>query len=351
MAQAQTDNWNDFTPPNQQPIDQSQDKKNSVNAWYNQYLGRNANPDEQDWWAGADNFGTVQNQIQNSDEAKKYAGAQSQPAKTPFDRNAFRDAWMSTGTDVNRQNQLLQQYGIQISPNGTATLPTGEIMDLRIGAKSGQNLAGWTGVGAVNNGVTTYFNNGTPAQSGGYSSSSTSITPASNPQSDQLYNMLLQRAQQGLNVDPNDPVIKGQSDAYNAQLDRARRNYLSDLAESAGPYASGAMLGQARQTAEAEGQQGAAFQSQLMGRELQSRRDEIQQALAQMGSMLSDEQRLALQKELGYLNDATQRYGIGTSADTARYGIDTTAQTAANRLGLDTANSAADYWLRSQGIS
>jgi hypothetical protein len=67
--------------------------------------------------------------------------------------------------------------------------------------------------------------------------------------------------------------------------------------------------------------------------------------------MLSDAQRLALQKELAYLNDATQRYGIATSADTQKYGIDTTANTAANRLGLDYANSQADYWLRSQGLT
>jgi hypothetical protein len=268
---------------------------------------------------------------------------------TPFDHDTFRNAWMATGNNVDAQNSILQQYGINgMSANGTVTLPDGAIMDLRRGAQAGDNTAQWMGVGEVHNGVTNYYNNSGSGQSSSMSTSST--TPVQDPRANDLYNTLLGRAKQSENVSPDDPIISGQTDAFAAQQERARRNYLGDLAESSGPYASGAMLGQSRMTAETMGQNVGNFQSQLMGRELESRRKEIQDALSQMGSMLSDEQKMALEKELGYLNDATQRYGIGTTAATNRYAVDQTAQTAANRLGLDTSNSSADYWLRSQGL-
>jgi hypothetical protein len=328
-----------------------QDKKNSVGQWYQQYLGRQANPDEVNWWTGASNFGTVEDQIKNSQEAKTYAARGTQP-QTPYSHDAFRDAWLATGSDVNKQNQVLTQFGIdpnKVSANGTVTLPDGSIMDLRQGAKAGNNTAQWLGVGQMNNGVAQYYPTGGSQTTA--VSSSTTTQPQTSPLWDALYNQLMGRANQSLNISPDDPIIKGQTDAYSAQQERARKTYLDSLAESAGPYASGAMLGQSRITAENMGQDVGNFQSQLMGRELQSRRDEIAQALQSQQSMLSDAQRLALQKELAYLNDATQRYGIATSADTQKYGIDTTANTAANRLGLDYANSQADYWLRSQGLT
>lgn len=350
MAQDQPqDPFDTGTPGTTPPQDQSQDRANSVQAWYKQYLGRGANPDEVNWWSGADNFGTVEGQIKGSDEAKRYSAGPQAPTRA-FDHDTFRNAWMGTGNNVDAQNAILKQYGLTASPNGTVTLPDGAIMDLRRGAKVGDNTAQWMGVGEVHNGVTNYYNGNGQSQPGSFMMSSASSTPVHDPKWDALYNQLTQRAQQGLNVSPDDPIIKGQTDAYSAQQERARRNFLGDLAESNSPYASGAQLGQSRMTAEQMGANVGGFQAQLMGRELQSRRDEIQQALASQQGMLTEEQRLALQKELSYLNDATQRYGIDSGAATQRYGIDTNASTAANRLGLDYANSQSDYYLRANGL-
>jgi hypothetical protein len=82
---------------------------------------------------------------------------------------------------------------------------------------------------------------------------------------------------------------------------------------------------------ERAGQATGLFESQLMGRELQNRRDEITHALDSLGNRLSEDQRLALQKELGYLNDATQRYGIDSNErqNNAQVGL------GRDRLGLD----------------
>lgn len=132
---------------------------------------------------------------------------------------------------------------------------------------------------------------------------------------DELYNILMGRAQQGLNVNRTDPAVRGQADAFAANQDRSRRNYLGDQAEKMSPYATGAMRGQERMTAEHTGQAQGEFESQLMGREITAKRDEIQNALSQMGSMLSDQQRLELQGQLAQMNDAVARLGLGIQAD------------------------------------
>jgi hypothetical protein len=136
--------------------------------------------------------------------------------------------------------------------------------------------------------------------------------PAGSSMKDQLMQQLLARSQQGLNIDPNDPVIKQQTDAYSAQAQRARRDYLADTAEGSSPYATGAQRGEERMTAEKLGQDVGGFEAQLVGRELTARRDEVQHALDSMGSLLTEQDRQALQRELAKLDDATRRYGIDT---------------------------------------
>lgn len=328
------------------------DRAGSVGQWFKQYTGRDASDDDLNR-AYADNFGNVENDIRGSDEAKAWAAKNQPQAAAPqqFDRNAFRDEWMGSGNNVGAQDAILKKYGITLSANGTGTLPSGEIMDLRRGARAGDNTAQWMGVGEVHNGVSSYYS-GNPAATSGAGPNMPPGPPQNqhDPKWDALYDQLMKRSTQSLNVDPNDPIVRGQTDAFSAQQERARRDFLGEQAESNGPYGTGAQLGQARMTAEKLGQNTAGFQAQLMGRELESRRQEISQALSQMGGMLTEDQRMALQRELGYLNDATQRYGINESAATSRYGIDSAANTAANRLGLDYGNSQADYWLRSQGL-
>lgn len=147
---------------------------------------------------------------------------------------------------------------------------------------------------------------------------------------DALYQMLLNRANQGTMIDQNDPNIRQQVDPYKAQVERQRSKYLADTAESSGPLAN--MQGEKRLTAAQAGQATGQFQSQLIGREIQSRRDEIQQALTQLGGQLTSDQQLALQKELGYLDDATRRYGL-TNDYTLGQGQLALGQ---GRLGLDT---------------
>jgi len=210
-------------------------------------------------------------------------------------------------------------------------------MDLVHNLKSGQNmLRGWTAVGGDGGVGGGGWGAAAPAAS---SLSPAPAAPAIDPQRDELYSMLMGRAKQSLAVDRNDPNIRAQADAFSAQQERSRRNFLGDLAERSSPYSTGAQLGQARMTAERAGQASGGFEAELLGREMSARRMEIQSALDSMGSILSNDQKLGLQKELALIDDATKRYQTSAQESTQRYGIDSQAGIARDRLGYDYNNS------------
>jgi hypothetical protein len=130
---------------------------------------------------------------------------------------------------------------------------------------------------------------------------------------DDFYQQLLARSQQGLNVDRNNPVIRQQADAFSSNAQRSRREYLNDQAEAIGPV--GNIAGEERLSAGRVGQATGAFEAELMGRELQAKRDEISQALSLMAGRLTTEQTLALQKELAELDAQLRREGFGVQRE------------------------------------
>lgn len=160
------------------------------------------------------------------------------------------------------------------------------------------------------------------------------------PQSQALIDLLMKRANQSLSMDPTtDSVIRPQVDNYAATQERSRRNYLNDMAESSNPYATGAMNTAATQTAETAGQNTANLQSQLMGNELTARRQEIQQALSELGSLLTADQQMGLQRELAQIDAGLRQQQINSGND----------QFLAS-LGLQATNNANFWdWQRSHG--
>jgi hypothetical protein len=152
-----------------------------------------------------------------------------------------------------------------------------------------------------------------------------------------LYDTLDQRATQGLDVSRQDPIIRAQADAYAAAQERARRDHLADVAERSGPY--GNLRGEQRLGYERAGQAVGAFEAELMGRELQTRRDEIAQALQMQAGLLSGDQQRALQMQLAALDAAIQQQSVGSQDAQfwARLGLDAETQAAyfdAVRRGL-----------------
>lgn len=140
------------------------------------------------------------------------------------------------------------------------------------------------------------------------------------PRADALYQQLLGRSQQGLAVNRNDPVIRAQADAYGAQTERARRNFVSDTAEREGPLAN--IQGERRMAAERQGQQSGAFEAELMGRELTARRQEIAQALAQMQGLLTADQEANLRMQLAEMDAQLAREGLGVQRRAQDFGMD-----------------------------
>lgn len=118
-------------------------------------------------------------------------------------------------------------------------------------------------------------------------------------------------ANPNFNINPNDPIIKGQVDAASAQSQLAQRNYLAQLAEQKG---SNANIGaETRAAAEQGGQQVSALQAQLMQQELTARRGEVQQALQLAVSQGNTQQQVALQEELKKLDLAQQQFQFQAS--------------------------------------
>jgi hypothetical protein len=130
---------------------------------------------------------------------------------------------------------------------------------------------------------------------------------------DALVQQLMERARQGIAVDRTDPTIRAQVDPYAANVERSRRNYLGDLAERAGPYAN--LRGEERMSAERAGQASGLFEAEVIGREVSARRDEIAQALQMWGSLLTNDQRVALERELAMLNDRARTADRSTTQD------------------------------------
>lgn len=161
------------------------------------------------------------------------------------------------------------------------------------------------------------------------------------PQDSNLFNILMGKAQQSLNVDPNDPIIAGQVNAARASNERGTKDYLASVAEQAGPHAN--MDASTRSANEKSNQQTTALQSQLMQNELNARRTEIQNALSESGSMLTAEDQLALQRELGLLNAGINSTQVGNSFNLGQQQINSGNDQFNATYGLNATNQG-NYW-------
>ncbi len=126
-----------------------------------------------------------------------------------------------------------------------------------------------------------------------------------------LYDTLVKRANQSLHVDPNDPVIRDQTNAYEASQLRGERTGETQAAERGGSSAN--IDAQRRSGMEAASQHTAGFQASLMANEVAARRQEIQAALQGQQGILTADQQNALQEELAKMDVAMRNYQFGAS--------------------------------------
>ena len=136
-------------------------------------------------------------------------------------------------------------------------------------------------------------------------------TGINDPRASAFFDLLQSNIDKTPQVDPNDPTIKAETDAFAAQQERARRSGLSQLAEKGGDNAN--LDAYSRSLIESGGQATGAFQAGLMDQERQARRAQIQNMLSLGGSFLTAEQQLALSKELNDMNLAESAYQFDTN--------------------------------------
>ncbi len=219
-------------------------------------------------------------------------------------------------------------------------------VDVLTNASNGGSSWWWGDQGAMTTGTT----GSTTGHTTGSTGSTSGSTSGTNSDYSDLYNLLMQRAKQSLEVNPNDPIIKGQTDAFRATQDRGIRDYLSQSAEKGGNNSN---LGASTRSAyEHAGQNTAAMQSQLMQNELNSRRTEIQNALSESGSLLTAHDQLALQRELGLINAEIQRLSVNNQFNLGQQQITSNNDQFMARFGLDSTNLANLWdWIRRHGTT
>lgn len=164
-----------------------------------------------------------------------------------------------------------------------------------------------------------------------------------------LFGILKARANQPLNVDPNDPIIKAQTDAFNAQQNRSDRSYLSKAAEGTGPNTN--LDATARSLAENAGQAGASFQANALQNELNARRAQQQAATQEAGSLLPAEQQLSLSRALGGAGLGLQQQGISNQNQQFYSGLGQQDQQFLKNLALQYAGLGAQTGLAQQGLN
>lgn len=224
-----------------------------IDQWYNQYLGHGmgaGTPDQTAiWsqWAGMDP-NAVEAGIKGSAEAQAYTAGQG---RTKVDNPAVT----------------------QSQPSATGPVPT---LQQPIFTQTAQPIASAQGA---------------------------------NPALAQLRSLLMSRATQSENVDPNDPAVKAQTDAYAADVTRAGNSFLSKQAEKGGPY--GDMSASVRSVGEKAGQATADYRGKLLQGIADARRQQISSALSGLGGTLSVDEATRLRQEDQDL--ARQQFGAGTA--------------------------------------
>lgn len=136
------------------------------------------------------------------------------------------------------------------------------------------------------------------------------------PQFGQLTDLLMNRAQQPLNIDPlTDPIIQPQVADYGATQTRMANKAIDQQAEGGSPYSTGAQQNARTQANENAGFNTANLQSSLMTNELTARRQDIQNAMQTEGGLLTADQQLKLQNELGLIDANLKQQGLNSQND------------------------------------
>lgn len=136
------------------------------------------------------------------------------------------------------------------------------------------------------------------------------------PRFSDLVNTLMTRAKGSLDINPlTDPIIRPQVDNYGATQTRMARQAIDSAAEAGSPYATGSQQTARTQANEQAGFNTSNLQSSLMTNELTARRKDITDALQESGQLLTADQQMKLQEELGLIDANLKQQGLNSQND------------------------------------
>ena len=120
-------------------------------------------------------------------------------------------------------------------------------------------------------------------------------------------NAFMQLLQQRANpqpIDRNSAIVRQQVDPAVAQLERAKRNYLGDVAERQGPR--GNIDVEQRMANERFGTAASTLEADVLGRLYDQQNSDADQALGLWGNQLNADAGLGLDRELAYLGNSSR---------------------------------------------
>lgn len=136
------------------------------------------------------------------------------------------------------------------------------------------------------------------------------------PRFSDLVNTLMTRAKGSLDINPlTDPIIRPQVDNYGATQTRMANKAIDQQAEAGSPYATGSLQTARTQANENAGFNTANLQSSLMTNELTARRKDITDAMQESGQLLTADQQMKLQEELGLIDANLKQQGLNSQND------------------------------------
>lgn len=233
---------------------------------------------------------------------------------SPYDRATAPGLWQATGNNVAAQDALLQQWGMSpLSANGTGTLPSGEQIDMRRGAKAGDNTAQWMGVGGGAGGGAA---NGSGVQGPGAGAYATSGGAGGGL--DATFRAKLLELMNGKTPSIDDPALAAQSQAFRRSNDRGLQDARAALAERAafsgansGGAGSGGYDAALADMGAQAGQQQSGFDAGLVGHEIDAQRQQLSHALDLANAVGARTEAAQLQMQLAQLDNAYRYSALG----------------------------------------
>lgn len=172
----------------------------------------------------------------------------------------------------------------------------------------------------------------------------TQQTAENKARADQVWATLSKLVDQSQNVGPDNPVVRAQTDAFRAEKEREKRNFISDTAERYGPLAN--IRGEERMASDRTGNAVASFQADAMVKELTAIRSQIMAALNGQQGFVSTDRQQYLNEQLAMIDQQLRSLGLSQDWQRTLMGNDLSLR----ELGLQEWDRMTYYDLLQRGL-